>query len=110
MKLGKYDKHFCFKKKKKKTPYSMNTEAPSLCHEISDLIALMFLCKPSTLQVVAMMSKQDVHVFLFCCPLQSRFLTELDVHAVTGIIVGVCLGLICILLCMCFSFRNSKSR
>ncbi|KAM9765062.1 immunoglobulin superfamily DCC subclass member 4 isoform 2-T2 [Menidia menidia] len=35
---------------------------------------------------------------------------ELDVHAVTGIIVGVCLGLICILLCMCFSFRNSKSR
>ncbi|XP_028258139.1 immunoglobulin superfamily DCC subclass member 4 [Parambassis ranga] len=35
---------------------------------------------------------------------------ELDIHAVTGIIVGVCLGLICILLCMCFSFRNSKSR
>ncbi|XP_043953757.1 immunoglobulin superfamily DCC subclass member 4 isoform X1 [Gambusia affinis] len=35
---------------------------------------------------------------------------ELDVHAVTGIIVGVCLGLICILLCMCFSFRNSKPR
>ncbi|XP_017279135.1 immunoglobulin superfamily DCC subclass member 4 [Kryptolebias marmoratus] len=34
---------------------------------------------------------------------------ELDIHAVTGIIVGVCLGLICILLCMCFSFRNSKS-
>ncbi|CAG11076.1 unnamed protein product, partial [Tetraodon nigroviridis] len=26
---------------------------------------------------------------------------ELDIHAVTGIIVGVCLGLICILLCMC---------
>lgn len=40
----------------------------------------------------------------------SQFLTELDIHAVTGIIVGVCLGLICILLCMCFSFRNSKSR
>lgn len=36
--------------------------------------------------------------------------TELDIHAVTGIIVGVCLGLICILLCMCFSFRNGKSR
>ncbi|KAM4596581.1 immunoglobulin superfamily DCC subclass member 4 [Fundulus diaphanus] len=35
---------------------------------------------------------------------------ELDIHAVTGIIVGVCLGLICILLCMCFSFQNSKSR
>uniref|UniRef100_A0A3Q4MMN6 Immunoglobulin superfamily, DCC subclass, member 4 n=1 Tax=Neolamprologus brichardi TaxID=32507 RepID=A0A3Q4MMN6_NEOBR len=34
---------------------------------------------------------------------------HLDIHAVTGIIVGVCLGLICILLCMCFSFRNSKS-
>ncbi|XP_030578221.1 immunoglobulin superfamily DCC subclass member 4 [Archocentrus centrarchus] len=35
---------------------------------------------------------------------------ELNIHAVIGIIVGVCLGLICILLCMCFSFRNSKSR
>ncbi|XP_075933719.1 immunoglobulin superfamily DCC subclass member 4 [Anarhichas minor] len=35
---------------------------------------------------------------------------ELDVHAVTGIIVGVCLGLICILLCMCLSFRNGKPR
>ncbi|KAM7406384.1 hypothetical protein PAMP_000763 [Pampus punctatissimus] len=34
---------------------------------------------------------------------------ELDIHAVTGIIVGVCLGLICILLCMCFSFRNGKA-
>uniref|UniRef100_A0A3Q0SHC1 Immunoglobulin superfamily DCC subclass member 4 n=1 Tax=Amphilophus citrinellus TaxID=61819 RepID=A0A3Q0SHC1_AMPCI len=33
----------------------------------------------------------------------------LNIHAVIGIIVGVCLGLICILLCMCFSFRNSKS-
>ncbi|XP_069546589.1 immunoglobulin superfamily DCC subclass member 4 [Brachyistius frenatus] len=45
---------------------------------------------------------KDVHT-----PLQQY---ELDIHAVTGIIVGVCLGLICILLCMCFSFRNSKSR
>ncbi|XP_039990189.1 immunoglobulin superfamily DCC subclass member 4 isoform X2 [Xiphias gladius] len=45
---------------------------------------------------------KDVHT-----PLQKY---ELDIHAVTGIIVGVCLGLICILLCMCFSFRNSKSR
>ncbi|XP_040057530.2 immunoglobulin superfamily DCC subclass member 4 isoform X1 [Gasterosteus aculeatus] len=40
-------------------------------------------------------------------PLQNY---ELDIHAVTGIIVGVCLGLICILLCMCFSFRNGKPR
>ncbi|KAK5873705.1 hypothetical protein PBY51_018721 [Eleginops maclovinus] len=45
---------------------------------------------------------KDVHT-----PLQKY---ELDIHAVTGIIVGVCLGLICILLCMCFSFRNAKSR
>lgn len=37
-------------------------------------------------------------------------LTELDIHAVTGIIVGVCLGLLCILICMCVSFRNGKSR
>ncbi|XP_026149791.1 immunoglobulin superfamily DCC subclass member 4 [Mastacembelus armatus] len=36
--------------------------------------------------------------------------TDLDIHAVTGIIVGVCLGLMCILLCMCLSFRNGKSR
>ncbi|KAM3876639.1 immunoglobulin superfamily DCC subclass member 4 [Diretmus argenteus] len=35
---------------------------------------------------------------------------ELDIHAVTGIIVGVCMGLLCILFCMCFSFRNSKAR
>ncbi|XP_028812733.1 immunoglobulin superfamily DCC subclass member 4 isoform X2 [Denticeps clupeoides] len=35
---------------------------------------------------------------------------ELDIHAVTGIIVGMCLGLICILLCMCVSFRNGKTR
>ncbi|CAL8243402.1 unnamed protein product [Lota lota] len=35
---------------------------------------------------------------------------ELDIHAVTGIIVGVCLGLLCVLLCMCFSFRNGKTR
>uniref|UniRef100_A0A672N723 Immunoglobulin superfamily DCC subclass member 4 n=1 Tax=Sinocyclocheilus grahami TaxID=75366 RepID=A0A672N723_SINGR len=34
----------------------------------------------------------------------------LDIHAVTGIIVGVCLGLLCILLCMCVSFRNGKTR
>lgn len=35
---------------------------------------------------------------------------ELDIHAVTGIIVGVCLGLLCILLCMCVSLRNGKTR
>ncbi|XP_015198796.2 immunoglobulin superfamily DCC subclass member 4 isoform X1 [Lepisosteus oculatus] len=34
----------------------------------------------------------------------------LDIHSVTGIIVGVCLGLLCILLCMCVSFRSSKGR
>ncbi|XP_078540203.1 immunoglobulin superfamily DCC subclass member 4 [Lissotriton helveticus] len=34
----------------------------------------------------------------------------LDIHSVTGIIVGVCLGLLCILFCMCASFRNSKHR
>lgn len=39
-----------------------------------------------------------------------RVLAELDIPTVTGIIVGVCLGLICILLCMCFSFRNIKPR
>ncbi|XP_029986812.1 immunoglobulin superfamily DCC subclass member 4 [Sphaeramia orbicularis] len=45
---------------------------------------------------------KDVHI-----PTQK---SELDIPTVTGIIVGVCLGLICILLCMCFSFRNSKAR
>uniref|UniRef100_A0A3P9MQ39 Immunoglobulin superfamily, DCC subclass, member 4 n=1 Tax=Oryzias latipes TaxID=8090 RepID=A0A3P9MQ39_ORYLA len=35
---------------------------------------------------------------------------EVDIHALTGIIIGVCLGLMCILLCICFSFRKSKSR
>ncbi|XP_041074629.1 immunoglobulin superfamily DCC subclass member 4-like isoform X2 [Polyodon spathula] len=34
----------------------------------------------------------------------------LDIHSVTGIIVGVCLGLLCILLCMWVSFRTSKQR
>lgn len=37
-------------------------------------------------------------------------LDVLDIHSVTGIIVGVCLGLLCILFCMCASFRNSKHR
>lgn len=35
---------------------------------------------------------------------------ELDIHSVTGIIVGVCLGLLFILCCMCVSFRNGKTR
>uniref|UniRef100_UPI00398E8476 immunoglobulin superfamily DCC subclass member 4 isoform X2 n=1 Tax=Pristiophorus japonicus TaxID=55135 RepID=UPI00398E8476 len=34
----------------------------------------------------------------------------LDVHSVTGIIVGVCLGLLCILFCICASFCNNKRR
>ncbi|KAJ8340724.1 hypothetical protein SKAU_G00353570 [Synaphobranchus kaupii] len=34
---------------------------------------------------------------------------ELNVHSMTGIIVGVCLGLLCILLCMCISFRSGKA-
>lgn len=46
---------------------------------------------------------QDVHI-------PYSILPELDIPTVTGIIVGVCLGLICILLCMCFRFRNIKSR
>ncbi|KAI1889536.1 hypothetical protein AGOR_G00163880 [Albula goreensis] len=35
---------------------------------------------------------------------------ELNVHSMTGIIVGVCLGLLCVLLCMCISFRSGKAR
>ncbi|XP_043933185.1 immunoglobulin superfamily DCC subclass member 4-like isoform X2 [Protopterus annectens] len=34
----------------------------------------------------------------------------LDVHSVTGIIVGVCLGLLCVLFCICASFRKKKPR
>ncbi|XP_028921922.1 immunoglobulin superfamily DCC subclass member 4 isoform X3 [Ornithorhynchus anatinus] len=34
----------------------------------------------------------------------------LDIHSVTGIIVGVCLGLLCTLFCMCASFRSSWHR
>ncbi|XP_078386083.1 immunoglobulin superfamily DCC subclass member 4 [Cetorhinus maximus] len=34
----------------------------------------------------------------------------LDIHSVTGIIVGVCLGLLCILFCICASFCNNKRR
>ncbi|KAG8440765.1 hypothetical protein GDO86_006487 [Hymenochirus boettgeri] len=34
----------------------------------------------------------------------------LDVNSVTGIIVGVCLCLLCLLLCMCASFQQGKQR
>ncbi|XP_062998506.1 immunoglobulin superfamily DCC subclass member 4 isoform X2 [Elgaria multicarinata webbii] len=42
--------------------------------------------------------------------LREKFSDMLDVHSVTGIIVGVCLGLLCVLFCMCASFRNNKPR
>ncbi|XP_060611593.2 immunoglobulin superfamily DCC subclass member 4 [Anolis sagrei] len=42
--------------------------------------------------------------------LRERFSDLLDIHSVTGIIVGVCLGLLCVLFCMCASFRNHKPR
>ncbi|XP_012862509.1 immunoglobulin superfamily DCC subclass member 4 [Echinops telfairi] len=35
---------------------------------------------------------------------------SLDVHSVTGIIVGVCLGLLCLLACMCAGLRRSPHR
>ncbi|XP_069481213.1 immunoglobulin superfamily DCC subclass member 4 isoform X2 [Ambystoma mexicanum] len=47
---------------------------------------------------------KDVHT------LPAKAAEVLDIHSVTGIIVGVCLGLLCILFCMCASFRNSKHR
>ncbi|XP_015282622.1 PREDICTED: immunoglobulin superfamily DCC subclass member 4 [Gekko japonicus] len=42
--------------------------------------------------------------------LQERFSDLLDVHSVTGIIVGGCLGLLCILFCMCATFHSNKPR
>lgn len=42
--------------------------------------------------------------------LQKTFSDSLDVHAVTGIIVGVCLGLLCLLACMCAGLRRSSHR
>ncbi|KAJ7311161.1 hypothetical protein JRQ81_006766 [Phrynocephalus forsythii] len=42
--------------------------------------------------------------------LREKFSDLLDIHSVTGIIIGVCLGLICLLFCMCVSFRNTKPR
>ncbi|XP_020838846.1 immunoglobulin superfamily DCC subclass member 4 isoform X2 [Phascolarctos cinereus] len=42
--------------------------------------------------------------------LQEKLSDVLDVHSVTGIIVGVCLGLLCLLACMCAGLRNSSHR
>ncbi|KGL81769.1 Immunoglobulin superfamily DCC subclass member 4, partial [Tinamus guttatus] len=47
---------------------------------------------------------KDVHT------LREKLSDVLDIHSVTGIIVGVCLGLLCILFCMCASFRGTKHR
>ncbi|XP_073160444.1 immunoglobulin superfamily DCC subclass member 4 isoform X5 [Lepidochelys kempii] len=47
---------------------------------------------------------KDVHT------LREKQSDVLDTHSVTGIIVGVCLGLLCILFCTCASFRSSKQR
>uniref|UniRef100_A0A8C8SWK6 Immunoglobulin superfamily DCC subclass member 4 n=1 Tax=Pelusios castaneus TaxID=367368 RepID=A0A8C8SWK6_9SAUR len=47
---------------------------------------------------------KDVHT------LREKLSDVLDIHSVTGIIVGVCLGLLCVLFCMCASFRSSKKR
>uniref|UniRef100_A0A8D1GSD4 Immunoglobulin superfamily DCC subclass member 4 n=1 Tax=Sus scrofa TaxID=9823 RepID=A0A8D1GSD4_PIG len=42
--------------------------------------------------------------------LQEKLSDSLDVHSVTGIIVGVCLGLLCLLACMCAGLRRSPHR
>ncbi|XP_028921924.1 immunoglobulin superfamily DCC subclass member 4 isoform X4 [Ornithorhynchus anatinus] len=49
-------------------------------------------------------SVKDVHTLPETLP------DILDIHSVTGIIVGVCLGLLCTLFCMCASFRSSWHR
>ncbi|XP_066131284.1 immunoglobulin superfamily DCC subclass member 4 [Saccopteryx bilineata] len=42
--------------------------------------------------------------------LQEKLSDSLDVHSVTGIIVGVCLGLLCLLACMCAGLRRVPHR
>ncbi|KAM5293073.1 immunoglobulin superfamily DCC subclass member 4 isoform 2-T2 [Ctenodactylus gundi] len=42
--------------------------------------------------------------------LQEKLSDSLDVHSVTGIMVGVCLGLLCLLACMCAGLRRSPHR
>ncbi|XP_045666681.1 immunoglobulin superfamily DCC subclass member 4 isoform X1 [Ursus americanus] len=42
--------------------------------------------------------------------LQEKLSDSLDVHSVTGIIVGVCVGLLCLLACMCAGLRRSPHR
>ncbi|XP_075063727.1 immunoglobulin superfamily DCC subclass member 4 isoform X2 [Mixophyes fleayi] len=42
--------------------------------------------------------------------LHPRLPDVLDMNSVTGIIVGVCLCLLCLLLCMCASFQQGKQR
>ncbi|XP_036865893.2 immunoglobulin superfamily DCC subclass member 4 isoform X1 [Manis javanica] len=42
--------------------------------------------------------------------LQEKFSDSLDAHSVIGIIVGVCLGLLCLLACMCAGLRRGPHR
>ncbi|XP_008054353.1 immunoglobulin superfamily DCC subclass member 4, partial [Carlito syrichta] len=42
--------------------------------------------------------------------LQEELSASLDMHSVTGIIVGVCLGLLCLLACVCAGLRQGPHR